>query len=183
MEVQNPKQENTPEEDLNIYQKGHTVTALKPNDDDPHLVSDCESSNDEDDNEEMYCSISPTKPPHRACFHTPRRLGFHPNALYHAVGHHIANHTTAFILGHLEKANSQLHVEIPLEAVANAGVVNPETGETLTKYEQLLKVPALNIIWSKAMCKELGRLAQGFDGDTGTDTIHFMSTEEIKNIP
>eukprot|EP00804_Cyclotella_cryptica_P015782 CCRYP_013415-RA/>CCRYP_013415-RA protein AED:0.54 eAED:0.33 QI:0/0/0/0.5/0/0.5/2/0/358 len=99
----------------------------------------------------------------------------------------IPNHRT----GHISKpyatwadeANAQLNVDIPLEAVANAGVVHPETGETLTKYEQLLKVPALQLIWSKAMCKELGRLAQGFDGDAGTDTIHFMSIEDIKKIP
>ena len=53
-------------------------------------------------------------------------------------------------------------MDIPLEMVANAAVVNPETGETLIKYEQLLKVAALRDIWSKAMCKELGHLAQGY---------------------
>jgi hypothetical protein len=83
----------------------------------------------------------------------------------------------------MKGSHKQLQMEIPLEAVANAGVVNPENGETLTKYEQLLKVPALKQIWAKAMCKELGRLAQGYEGDPGTETIHFMTIEEIKRIP
>eukprot|EP00804_Cyclotella_cryptica_P000710 CCRYP_000992-RB/>CCRYP_000992-RB protein AED:0.38 eAED:0.38 QI:0/0/0/1/0/0/2/0/263 len=29
-------------------------------------------------------------------------------------------------------------------------------------------------VWTQAMCKELGRLAQGWDGSTGTDTIFFI---------
>eukprot|EP00804_Cyclotella_cryptica_P016149 CCRYP_004247-RA/>CCRYP_004247-RA protein AED:0.38 eAED:0.38 QI:0/0/0/1/1/1/2/0/365 len=33
------------------------------------------------------------------------------------------------------------------------------------------------------MCKELGRLAQGYEGDPGTDTIHFMTINEIRKIP
>ena len=33
------------------------------------------------------------------------------------------------------------------------------------------------------MCKELRRLAQGWDGSNGTDTIFFMSHDEIKKIP
>ena len=33
------------------------------------------------------------------------------------------------------------------------------------------------------MTKELGRLAQGFDGTKGTETIFFMSHDEIKRIP
>jgi hypothetical protein len=62
-------------------------------------------------------------------------------------------------------------------------VVNPETGETITKYEQLLKLPALQKIWSAAMCKELGRLANGWENEEGTETIEFMSIDEIKEIP
>ena len=37
--------------------------------------------------------------------------------------------------------------------------------------------------WCKAMCKELGRLAQGYKETKGTETIFFMSKEEIKQIP
>ena len=33
------------------------------------------------------------------------------------------------------------------------------------------------------MCKEIGRLAQGYDNTAGTNTIMFMAREDIKNIP
>ena len=33
------------------------------------------------------------------------------------------------------------------------------------------------------MCRELGRLAQGYGDVEGTDTVRFMSLDEIKNIP
>ena len=33
------------------------------------------------------------------------------------------------------------------------------------------------------MCVELGRLAQGYQDIPGTNTIKFMTHEEIKNIP
>ena len=33
------------------------------------------------------------------------------------------------------------------------------------------------------MCKELGRLAQGYGDTKGTNTIRFMNLEEIKKIP
>ena len=37
--------------------------------------------------------------------------------------------------------------------------------------------------WSKAMCKELGRLCQGFDDTQGTDTMRFLDLNGIKCIP
>ena len=37
--------------------------------------------------------------------------------------------------------------------------------------------------WSKAMCKELGILCQGFGETEGTDTMRFLDLEGIKNIP
>jgi hypothetical protein len=73
-------------------------------------------------------------------------------------------------------------MQIPLEEIGGARAVNSDTGETLTRYEQLLKVPALRKIWSAAMCKELGRLANGWEGEQGTQMIEFMSIEEIKEI-
>ncbi len=49
-----------------------------------------------------------------------------------------------------------------------AGVVHPVTKETITitKYQKLIDEPLLRErdVWTKAMCKELGRLAQGYDG-------------------
>ena len=56
---------------------------------------------------------------------------------------------------------------IRLEAVAN-GVVYPVTKETITKYKNLINDPLLQDNWIKGMCKELGRLAQGY-GEKGTD--------------
>ena len=69
-----------------------------------------------------------------------------------------------------------------LEEVAN-GVVHPVTKETITKYKQLIEDPLLRDTWSKAMCKELGRLCQGFRETEGTDTIRVLDLEGIKNTP
>ena len=60
------------------------------------------------------------------------------------------------------------------------GVVHPITQETITKYEKLAQDPIMQDTWTKAMCKELGRLAQGFDTTKGTDTVFFMTIDEIK---
>ena len=62
-----------------------------------------------------------------------------------------------------------------LEEVAN-GVVHPVTEETITKYKKLIEDPLLRETWSKAMCKELGRLCQGF-GDTQTG--HFYDADSF----
>ena len=57
-----------------------------------------------------------------------------------------------------------------LEEVAN-GVVHLVTKETITKYTQLIADPLLRETWSKAMCKELLRICQGFGGTEGTDIM------------
>ena len=38
-------------------------------------------------------------------------------------------------------------------------------------------------VWEVAMCKEIGRLAQGYGNTPGTNTIYFMEQKNIKNIP
>ena len=81
--------------------------------------------------------------------------------------------------GILQKA---INAPLDVEEYAN-GVVHPTTNETLTKYEQLISAPELRDIWMRAMCKELGRLAHGYGDTKGTNTIHFMSLDEIKQIP
>ena len=63
------------------------------------------------------------------------------------------------------------------------GVVHPVTKETITKYKKLIDDPLLRDTWQEAMCKELGRLAQGYGDVEGTNTVRFMSLDEIKNIP
>ena len=63
------------------------------------------------------------------------------------------------------------------------GVVHPITKETLTKYDKLANDPITRDVWQKAMCKEIERLAQGFGKAAGTNTIFFMSKEEIRTFP
>ena len=47
------------------------------------------------------------------------------------------------------------------------GVVHPITNETITKYQKLVEDPLLKDTWMKAMCIELGRLAQGYKDTKG----------------
>jgi len=69
-----------------------------------------------------------------------------------------------------------------LEEVCN-GVVHPVTKQTINKYEHLVRDETLADIWRKAMCRELGRLTQGFDDIKCTNTIKFLTLDEIRNIP
>ena len=41
----------------------------------------------------------------------------------------------------------------------------------------------MRVVWSKAMCKELGRLCQGFEDTEGTNTMIFLEIKGISNIP
>ena len=68
------------------------------------------------------------------------------------------------------------------EEVANV-VVHPVTKETITKYKKLIDDPLMRLVWSKAMCKELGRLCQGFGDTEGTNTMIFIDINRIRNIP
>ena len=64
------------------------------------------------------------------------------------------------------------------------GVVHPITKETITQYKKLQHDPHLKDLWVPAMSKELHRLAQGKAGITkGTNTVFFMSHNEIRAIP
>jgi len=100
------------------------------------------------------------------------------------MGTHLENpHHHHFIPYNLDALSPTLTHECQFaEHVAN-GVVHPVTKETITKYEKLANDPILKDIWTKAMCKELGRLAQGYGDKEGTNTIYFMSIDEIKKIP
>ena len=71
-----------------------------------------------------------------------------------------------------------------LEHFANP-VVHPITGETIDKYERLANDPVTSEIWTTAFGKELGGLAQGDNktGAAGTNTVFFLSHDEIRNIP
>ena len=62
-------------------------------------------------------------------------------------------------------------------------VVDPVTDES-QKYQQLIKSSKTQGRWSLGMCYKLGRFSNGFNVRTyGTQTVHFMSHSEIKNIP
>ena len=69
-----------------------------------------------------------------------------------------------------------------LEEVAN-GVVHPHTKETITSYSQIINDPILQDLLLKGMCIELGRLSNGYKDTKGTQTIHYITHEEIKCIP
>ena len=43
-----------------------------------------------------------------------------------------------------------------------SGVVHPVTNETITNYKNLANDPLLKDTWTKAMCKDLGKIAQGY---------------------
>ena len=63
-------------------------------------------------------------------------------------------------------------------------VVHPVTKEKIKKSQKLDNDLLLQDVWTKAMAKELYQLAQGKDGRTkGTDTIHFLTHNEIRCIP
>ena len=63
------------------------------------------------------------------------------------------------------------------------GVVHPITNRTITKYHNLIDEPLIREVWMKAMCVELGRLTQGYKDTKGTETIKFMTWNEINQIP
>eukprot|EP00804_Cyclotella_cryptica_P017218 CCRYP_013146-RA/>CCRYP_013146-RA protein AED:0.42 eAED:0.42 QI:0/-1/0/1/-1/1/1/0/225 len=113
--------------------------------------------------------------------HTPCNIKSH--ALYHAVGTHLHSETiNAFTPTKYNAQHPAFAFDAQLQHVCN-GVVHPVTKETITKYEKPANDPLMQEVWTKAMCKELCRLAQGWDGSTGTNTIFFMSHDEIKKIP
>ena len=68
------------------------------------------------------------------------------------------------------------------EEVENT-VVHPVTKETITKYKKLVDDPLMQVVWSKAMRKELGRLYQCFEDTEGTNIMRFLDLEGISNIP
>eukprot|EP00804_Cyclotella_cryptica_P022237 CCRYP_017934-RA/>CCRYP_017934-RA protein AED:0.24 eAED:0.19 QI:0/0/0/1/1/1/2/0/738 len=112
---------------------------------------------------------------------TPCNITRH--ALYHVARTHLqSNFHNMFTPTKPDEQQHVFMVDTELDHVCN-GVVHPITKETITKYEKLANDPTLQDVWTKAMCNELGRLAQGWDGKQGTDTIFFMTHDEIKRIP
>ena len=105
------------------------------------------------------------------------------HALYQFVGAHLQSNTiNAFTPTKYNTHQPVFTIDAQLEHICN-GVVHPVTKETITKYKKLANDPLRQTVWTKALCKELGCLAQDWDGSNGTDTIFFMSHDEIKKIP
>ena len=103
-------------------------------------------------------------------------------ALYHVCSSGYFDAPEYTIPRALEKEKLSISPAIDVQEFC-AGVVHPVTKETITKYQKLIDEPLLRDVWTKAMCKELGRLAQGYDGTEGTNTIRFLTHDEIKAIP
>ena len=82
----------------------------------------------------------------------------------------------------LQDRVTESEANVDPEHVAN-GVVRPITKETITKYKTLIDDPVLRDTWLEDMCRELGRLAQGYGDIKGTNTVQLMKLDEIKNIP
>ena len=77
---------------------------------------------------------------------------------------------------------------LKIEEIAN-NVVHPVTKKTITKYKQLIDDPIMRKVWVMAICKELGRLSEGYDEKgsnyhtEGTNTMRFLNHEGIDKIP
>jgi hypothetical protein len=64
-----------------------------------------------------------------------------------------------------------------------AGAIHPKTNETITSYKKLTNNPLLQKTWMKAMCKELGNIAQGYEQEKRRNTVRFLTNHEIRAIP
>ena len=79
--------------------------------------------------------------------------------LYHIIGVGYTNAPAMTVTRILEASKLTIEPAIDVEELCN-GVVRPIIQETITKYQKLANDPLLHEVWTKAMAKELGRLAQ-----------------------
>ena len=63
------------------------------------------------------------------------------------------------------------------------GVTHPTTGETITNFQKIMKISKLKKVWNEAMCTEIGNVSQGWGKNRGTNTVIFLTQEEIAMIP
>jgi hypothetical protein len=136
---------------------------------------------DNDDHDDTIPSW-PTLPAIR--FHFPQGpTNIAPQALYHIINLGFTTRTVFTIPQALYKSYNCFHHIINIKEVCN-GDVYPMTKETITKYIKLINNPDLKILWVPAISKEHHQLAQGKEGITfATNTIFFLSHEEIRHIP
>ena len=80
---------------------------------------------------------------------------------------------------------AKLTLELDINGMHSAlsGFIDPDSGITLTNYKEIIKRPALRKLYVEAMCKELGRLSQGYGETMGTNCVKWMAPEDIPEIP
>ena len=66
-----------------------------------------------------------------------------------------------------------------------APVIHPTTGKMITKYDELARDAEMREVWTTAIGKEWGSLAQGNNktGSVGTNSLFVMTHEQIRQIP
>ena len=128
-------------------------------------------------------------PPRRsAClnpneFRSPKGPAFiSQEAMYKVLGLAINKLTPYYTPRKLQHEQLIFSPDIELDEIC-MGVQHPIMKQTINKYQQLIAEPLLKDTWTKAMCKELGRLAQGYGNTKGTNTIKFLTLDEIKTTP
>eukprot|EP00956_Cyclotella_meneghiniana_P042060 scaffold248342_cov55-Cyclotella_meneghiniana.AAC.1 len=127
-------------------------------------------SQDEEEDQPAYTGLmKATQSPQ--IYSTTNPCNIKSAALYNLMGKHLESEYSNAYMPQKFNNSPFFSSEIALDHVAN-GVVHPVTKETITKYEKLANDPLLSDVWCKAMCKELGRLAQGYNGTNGT-TLYF----------
>ena len=103
------------------------------------------------------------------------------NALYYYLGNALLDDTAYFLPRKLMVQPPLIQPAFDIEELAN-GVVHPITNMTIKKYHKLIDEPLLREVWMKAMCVKLGCLAQGYKDTKVTETIKFMTWDEINQI-
>lgn len=72
---------------------------------------------------------------------------------------------------------TNIPIELQAQWMANS-VVDATTGEML-EYRHLIRHEKYTSLWEIGMCRELGRLSQGFGETKGTSTIFFIPREKV----
>eukprot|EP00804_Cyclotella_cryptica_P006049 CCRYP_000271-RA/>CCRYP_000271-RA protein AED:0.21 eAED:0.21 QI:0/0/0/1/0/0/7/0/881 len=122
----------------------------------------------------------------RIPLHLPNLIAFH--TLNHLTQQVYTDPTSLWVpntfLSSSRTNTTESSYNIDIEHFCN-GVQHPTTGEMITKYKTLIKIPQMRDVWTTAFGKEFGNRAQGDakTGEQGTDSIFLMSHYEIAAIP
>jgi hypothetical protein len=103
-----------------------------------------------------YHNSTAIYPPYEMSNCTPCNIS--RQALYHIIGIGFTNAALNTIPRSLAKHANKYAPVIDIEEYC-CGVVHPVTKVTIMQYRKLMKEPLLKNLWTKAMSKELHRLA------------------------